>query len=708
MNYDPEINMAEYEYRDHDTTLVRSAITGLVANPLLESYVKNQYAKNTGLNVFNAIRNGGYYSSYTALGGNALFSGSVGQSLNTVLNKIPFVGTKFKAKGVSPDTTFTQFKNGEFGYKNPEGITEGYRLYGDQFIKDDPASKIFESGIGYRQKLAVDGEELNVYRQALRHMSPEDLKDEKKVAKAISDYITGGSEEYVKTIDARIERNSANTDVQLKRAKNKFSGETVAPVTESVENVIPQEEAVEQFYYDQYAQEVGGQSAGTASEDAMEQMYLDQYAQESVSTAETVAQDTAKKDSLIVDNTEVTEKYFQKKEEIKAKELANKENVFLKSEKELASTVNAKDFTEKHLTKEFETLKQSTKEATNQQKTLKKAFDVQMKEYNSEIKALDKKFEKGLGDYTTEQKEAMYSKVNKKIEKLKKNFDKQKTKYDKIKAENMPKMKELSGNIKTLKNGEDFAKDLAEAKLNNSKVLATRDGKINKVLKKIGKKNKAYAISFDSEAAKVTVKYRGGKVTEEITKKMADIEARASKTVAKIAGDAEKKLVAKEAIETMAEKTANYVAGQQIVKETVKTASETVAKEIAEKGATTLTSKIFGSKTAMLVVGAVGNPFMFAAQIGLGIAGGVADKNKEDAINQMTHSRAYTVDTAKYLDSEAAQASAYSHSMMSRSDFQDYTYINNNFTNSSKKALKNIDPVQIDASLANKDQFTIF
>lgn len=147
--------IAENEYNDPNNNLSRTAFASLVYQPLLESTVKNAYAHNKGIALYNAMNNGGYYSNYTFLGGNFIFGGE-----NEILKKIPGLKNLYDNKKIINHSNYFK-KDGKFG---PQFISGSYNknYYETKgFAKD--FNDVFESGFGFGRKYNFNHNDKTVF-----------------------------------------------------------------------------------------------------------------------------------------------------------------------------------------------------------------------------------------------------------------------------------------------------------------------------------------------------------------------------------------------------------------------------------------------------------------------------------------------------------------------------------------------------------------
>lgn len=134
----------ENRYTDPNSSLGRIAFGTLFYQPLIESYIKNAYARNTGSAMYNAINNGGFYSNYTFLGGNTIFGGE-----GSFLRKIPGIKKLYTNSNLDSHKQLFNIKgNTSFNYINPKQNTRNYVTSGG--IKN--ANDMLESGFGFGKK----------------------------------------------------------------------------------------------------------------------------------------------------------------------------------------------------------------------------------------------------------------------------------------------------------------------------------------------------------------------------------------------------------------------------------------------------------------------------------------------------------------------------------------------------------------------------
>lgn len=134
----------ENRYTDPNSSLGRIAFGTLFYQPLIESYIKNAYARNTGSAMYNAINNGGFYSNYTFLGGNTIFGGE-----GSFLRKIPGIKKLYANSSLDFHKQFFNIRgNTSFNYINPKQNTRNYVTSGG--VKN--ANDMLESGFGFGKK----------------------------------------------------------------------------------------------------------------------------------------------------------------------------------------------------------------------------------------------------------------------------------------------------------------------------------------------------------------------------------------------------------------------------------------------------------------------------------------------------------------------------------------------------------------------------
>jgi hypothetical protein len=150
---DEQIN--DNQYIDPNYSIGRVAFGSLVYQPLIESYIKNAYSRNTGSAIYNAINNGGFYSNYTFLGGNTIFGGE-----GSFLRKIPGIKKLYANSNLDSHKQLFNIKgNTSFNYINPKQNTRNYVTSGG--IKN--ANDMLESGFGFGKKYNFTDKDRFIY-----------------------------------------------------------------------------------------------------------------------------------------------------------------------------------------------------------------------------------------------------------------------------------------------------------------------------------------------------------------------------------------------------------------------------------------------------------------------------------------------------------------------------------------------------------------
>lgn len=235
VNYNEELkaNFQDYSYSDPNTTPFRTFSNIMIAQPLFESFVKNQYGRETGLALYTALRNNGEYASYTMMGGNTLFSNG------NPLSKLKFWGKEKNGKVNKPNKDFKTNKKGttSFGYRNPDKINESLKGV-DKFI-EDPANQYFESGIGFRKKLDLTSEELEYLKEVLSSGElPEELKDVKNFGYKFHP-------KYKKIIEEKVDLENSHVKFEKPKIKKirtenlknkKLKTEKIPPIKDQIED----------------------------------------------------------------------------------------------------------------------------------------------------------------------------------------------------------------------------------------------------------------------------------------------------------------------------------------------------------------------------------------------------------------------------------------------------------------------------------------
>lgn len=116
---------------------------------------------------------------------------------------------------------------------------------------------------------------------------------------------------------------------------------------------------------------------------------------------------------------------------------------------------------------------------------------------------------------------------------------------------------------------------------------------------------------------------------------------------------------------------------------------------------------MLGNQLGMFVAGAIGGPAAIAAQVALAVASSVSIAHQENSINEYTASRLANYNDGDFLESEKSVQSLNSHLAISSSNYQDFGSVLAN-KNISKNSLREIDPINVDNSLADSKNFTIF
>lgn len=163
-------NINNNMYEDKDYTLGRIAFGSFVYNPLTDSYIKNAYARNKGIAFYNAVNNGGFYSNYTFMGGNAIFGGE-----GSFLRKFPLINKLYKKTKFGEHSVLTNInKRTGFHYINPS--KNNARYVTDGYISN--SNDILESGFGFGKKYNFTDKDRFLYNNFVSNVKAKDISTE--------------------------------------------------------------------------------------------------------------------------------------------------------------------------------------------------------------------------------------------------------------------------------------------------------------------------------------------------------------------------------------------------------------------------------------------------------------------------------------------------------------------------------------------------
>lgn len=231
-NYiDNNINSNRYE--DDDYTLGRIAFGSFVYNPLIDSYIKNAYARNKGIAFYNAVNNGGFYNNYTFMGGNTIFGGE-----GSFLRKVPLINKLYEKTKFGEHSVLTNVnKRTGFNYINPS--KNNARYVTDGYISN--SNDILESGFGFGKKYNFSDRERFIFNNYIDGDIYKEYKAGKIAKNELIDYINGNIVNDIKNntkifdkynLD-KLQKQSTNITRYFEKNKN-ISSETVEKITKGI------------------------------------------------------------------------------------------------------------------------------------------------------------------------------------------------------------------------------------------------------------------------------------------------------------------------------------------------------------------------------------------------------------------------------------------------------------------------------------------
>lgn len=131
-------NIQNNYYENPYHTGKRTLANVLVAQPLIDSYVRSSYAKKTGLSFYHGLQTG-YYNNFTFAGGNAIFGDGIFSKIGSTMSR-------------SKSSFFSKlpFSNVGFQYINPED-SKKLKYFSDEVLKKHNGNQIsdfIENGLG--------------------------------------------------------------------------------------------------------------------------------------------------------------------------------------------------------------------------------------------------------------------------------------------------------------------------------------------------------------------------------------------------------------------------------------------------------------------------------------------------------------------------------------------------------------------------------